>query len=380
MFKEFPNTKGMLLIGAMLGLGAALLAAFGNPANMAICAACFIRDIAGALGLHQAAAVQYVRPEILGIILGAFVMALLAKEYTPAGLGALGLAVRFLLGVVMMIGSLIFLGCPLRMIFRLSAGDLNALVGCAGFLAGILTAVVFLRRGFSLGEAAPRAKAAGGALPVLTLILLVLALAVPTLFNNSESGPGSLHAPIMLSLGIGLLFGVLCQRGAICTSGCFRDFFLTKDSSRIWPLLTLFAVMLVYNLVAGKFRLGFGAGEFVQPIAHSNHLWNFLGLYAVGFAAVLATGCPLRQMILVGQGSMEGVSTFLGLLLGAGLVHRLGLAASGNSIAEGVLKIGAVPAKGQIALLISIACLFVIAFAFSGKKSAAQNGAADKAA
>ncbi|MDR1574344.1 MAG: YeeE/YedE family protein, partial [Clostridiales Family XIII bacterium] len=89
--------------------------------------------------------------------------------------------------------------------------------------------------------------------------------------------------------------------------------------------------------------------------------WNFLGLYAVGFAATLASGCPLRQMVLAGQGHIEAVVTFLGLLFGAALVHRLGLAASGNSIADGVVKIGVVPPAGKAALIISIVFLFILA-------------------
>ena len=51
-----------------------LLTAFGNPANMGFCIACFLRDITGALGMHGADKVQYVRPEIVGLVLGAFIM------------------------------------------------------------------------------------------------------------------------------------------------------------------------------------------------------------------------------------------------------------------------------------------------------------------
>lgn len=45
--------------------------------------------------------------------------------------------------------------------------------------------------------------------------------------------------------------------------------------------------MVVYNVANGSFHLGFSG----QPIAHSQHLWNILGMYVVGFAAVLAGGC-----------------------------------------------------------------------------------------
>ena len=69
------NKKTLALSGVLLGAIAAVLAYMGNPKNMAMCIACFIRDTAGAMKLHQAAVVQYVRPEIIGIICGAFLIA-----------------------------------------------------------------------------------------------------------------------------------------------------------------------------------------------------------------------------------------------------------------------------------------------------------------
>ena len=62
----------IIATGVVVGLIASLLVYFGNPANMGYCIACFLRDTAGGLGLHNAKAVQYIRPEIIGLILGAF--------------------------------------------------------------------------------------------------------------------------------------------------------------------------------------------------------------------------------------------------------------------------------------------------------------------
>ena len=67
--------------------------------------------------------------------------------------------------------------------------------------------------------------------------------------------------------------------------------------------------------------------------SHSQHIWNILGLYVVGFAAVLAGGCPLRQLVLAGQGSSDSAVTFLGLLVGAAFCHNFGLAASAAAAA-----------------------------------------------
>lgn len=126
----------VIIAGVLVGVAALVLTKLGNPANMGFCIACFERDIAGAVGLHSAAKVQYVRPEIIGLVLGAFIMALAGKEFRPqAGSSP---ATRFVLGAFVMIGALVFLGCPLRMVLRMGGGDLNALVGLAGFVIGIV--------------------------------------------------------------------------------------------------------------------------------------------------------------------------------------------------------------------------------------------------
>lgn len=62
----FATTPGIIIVGAVIGLIAVWLQKLGNPANMGICVACFERDVAGGLGLHRAAIVQYLRPEIMG--------------------------------------------------------------------------------------------------------------------------------------------------------------------------------------------------------------------------------------------------------------------------------------------------------------------------
>ena len=64
----------VVIAGAVVGLAAVVLTHLGNPANMGFCIACFLRDITGAVGMHGAAKVQYVRPEIIGLVLGAFIM------------------------------------------------------------------------------------------------------------------------------------------------------------------------------------------------------------------------------------------------------------------------------------------------------------------
>ena len=97
--KNFFATKwGIICVGAFIGLLAPILQKLGNPANMGICVACFNRDIAGAIGIHRAGVVQYMRPEIIGFVLGSLIAAYAFKEFRArAGSAPI---VRFILGCI----------------------------------------------------------------------------------------------------------------------------------------------------------------------------------------------------------------------------------------------------------------------------------------
>src|SRR5512142_3152586 len=146
----FTSRWGPIATGVAVGALAPILVKLGNPGNMGICIGCFTRDIAGAVGLQRAATVQYIRPEIIGIVLGALVAALAFREFKPRAGSAP--VVRFVLGIFAMIGLLVFLGCTWRALLRLGGGDWNALFGILGLVAGVGLGIVFLRQGFSLGR------------------------------------------------------------------------------------------------------------------------------------------------------------------------------------------------------------------------------------
>lgn len=358
------SKKKLALAGIICGVIAACLAWFGNPKNMAFCIACFIRDTAGALGMQSVETVQYARPEIIGLVLGAFVISVLTKEYrSMAGSSPM---IRFVLGMVIMIGSLAFLGCPLRMVIRMSAGDLNAWVALIGFVLGVGTGCIALKKGFSLGRAHVTNRMSGGVLPALMLGILALAL-LTSLLKASEAGPGSMHAPIIMSLIGGLVFGAVAQKSRMCFAGSIRDVILMKNFDLLTVIVGVFVVMLVFNVATGNFTPAFDTPGI---IAHSEHLWNILGMYAVGFAAVLAGGCPLRQLILAGQGSSDAAVTVLGMFVGAALCHNFGLAASGTALNAQTNEVvaGALPMNGKVAVIICIAVCFIIAFANKRKE------------
>jgi len=314
---------GLPLVGAVVAIFSVILVVHGNPGNMGFCIACFLRDTAGAMGLHGAVAVQYARPEVLGIVLGALIVSLIRKEFSPKG-GSAPIT-RFVLGMCVMIGALIFLGCPLRMLLRIAGGDLNALVGLVGFVGGVGLGAFFLKKGYSLKKTQAIAKTDGFVLPAFSILLLVALIFFPALLLFSEGGPGSMRAPLVLALVAGLVMGGLGFISRICFSGGVRDGFLLKDFSFVAVFGTLIVVAIVGNIITGEFSVGFEG----QPIAHTEWIWNILGLALVGFGSVLLAGCPFRQMVLAGSGNSDSTITVFGMIFGAAVAHNFGLASSG---------------------------------------------------
>jgi YedE family putative selenium metabolism protein len=333
--------------GLVIGALAVVLSNAGNPKNMGICVACFIRDTAGALGLHGAAAVQYLRPEIPGFLLGAFILSLLKGRWKGQG-GSAPLA-RFAIAFFVMTGALVFLGCPLRLVLRLGGGDLNALVGLAGFAAGIGIGSIFLRKGFNLGEAEKQPSANGLIMPLIAVGLLVFIFVRPAFIKFSAEGVGSMHAPLLLSLAAALGIGALVQHSGLCMSGGIRNIILIKNPVMFFGYAAIFLAALMGNLLMGGFKLGFEG----QPVAHTDALWNFLGMALTGYGSVLIGGCPLRQVVMSGEGNSDAGVCVLGFLLAGAAAHNFGIAASPQGV----------PANGKIAVIIGFAVITFIALA-----------------
>jgi len=321
---------GPAITGAVVGILAPVLSFLGNPANMGICVACFSRDIAGALGMHRAAVVQYIRPELSGFILGSLAAALVYKEFKPrAGSSPI---IRFFLGIFAMIGALVFLGCPWRAYIRLSAGDLNAIPGILGLTLGIVIGIYFLWTGFNLGRSSKARTPVGMIMPALAIVLLSLLIMAPTFGPDgtgpiffSESGPGSQHAPIVIALGVGLLVGWFAQRSRFCTVGAIRDLVMLRDGHLFKGVLAFIVMAFITNILLGQFKPGMAG----QPIAHTNILWNFMGMVLSGLAFTLAGGCPGRQFIMSGEGDGDAGIFILGMVVGAGFAHNFNMASSG---------------------------------------------------
>ena len=328
MVRQFWTPRTWIILGGLaFGVLASLLTKWGNPANMGICVACFYRDITGGLGLHRASVVQYLRPEIMGFVLGAFISAYAFKEFRPRG-GSSPI-IRFFLGAFFMIGALVFLGCPIRALIRLAGGDLNGIPALLGVIVGAFIGIQFLKGGYNLGRAGTVSNISAWMIPLFMVALLLLIIFRPHFLFFSEKGPGSMHAPLILSLLVGLFVGFVAQKTRMCFVGGWRDIMLVRDFYLFSGIAAFFFGAIICNYVLGNFASGFYHWGFEnQPVAHTSHLWNFLGMVLVGLTATLLGGCPLRQTILSSEGDTDAGITVFGLIVGAAFAHNFLLASS----------------------------------------------------
>lgn len=355
----FATRTGIIIVGAILGIIAPVLQKLGNPGNMGICVACFERDVAGGLGLHRAAVVQYLRPEIFAFVIGSMIAAFIFREFRPrAGSAPI---VRFFLGAFAMIGALVFLGCPWRALFRLAGGDGNAIFGLLGLIVGIYIGTLFFKAGYNLGRTQATYFSVGWLLPLLFFGFLILMLIFPQIPGQNQSGilfysttgPGSQHAPLAISLGLGLVVGFLAQRSRFCTMGAFRDLLLFRQVHLLSGVIALLIAAFLTNLVLGQFKPGFVN----QPVAHTMWFWNFAGMVLAGLAFALAGGCPGRQLFLAGEGDGDAAVFVLGMIIGAAFAHNFLLASSPQGIGK----------YGAAAVVIGLAACLAIGFTMRQK-------------
>src|SRR4030043_182361 len=117
-------------------------------------------------------------------------------------------------------GALVFLGCPWRAMLRFAGGDGNAIFGLLGLIGGIWIGTLFLRSGYNLGRSQTTHTSVGWLLPLIMIGFLVLMFIFPQMEGQEKSGilfysvkgPGSMYAPLFVSLLIGLCIGFLAQR------------------------------------------------------------------------------------------------------------------------------------------------------------------------
>ncbi len=156
----------------------------------------------------------------------------------------------------------------------------------------------------------------------------------------------------VVTLIAGVITGYLAQRSRLCFVGGLRDFLLIRDTELLKGAIAFFlAAWLAFPLVS---LLGGTVWTVSEPAAPTADLVTPVGPseaplppeepqisspapfrpwlpavvavvagFGLGFASVLANGCPLRQHVLAGQGLGDAWAYLAGFYAGALAYHQL---------------------------------------------------------
>ena len=149
------------IAGAVIGFLAASLqklASMTKPPAYGFCMACHTRDLVNGIvnflsGANLGTAKVIANPigiptlTFIGVLLGAFVAALIFKEFRATKIGSLFSSLKmFILGILVMIFALILSACPIRVSLRTAHGDFIALIGLICLGMGVILAIFILER------------------------------------------------------------------------------------------------------------------------------------------------------------------------------------------------------------------------------------------
>jgi YedE family putative selenium metabolism protein len=166
-------------------------------------------------------------------------------------------------------------------------------------------------------------------MPAIFLVLLIFLLVRPGFLIFSTRGSAAQHAPVLVSLGVGLLLGGVAQRSRFCITGSLRDGMLMGGRSyMLWGFAGFLLTAIAFNALNGRFNLGF----YGKPGAHLEHLWSFLGMLLVGWVSIIIGGCPFRQLVKAGEGDTDAGLVVAGMFIGGALVQAWGIAATAAGV------------------------------------------------
>ncbi|MCX7770633.1 MAG: YedE family putative selenium transporter [Proteobacteria bacterium] len=311
-----------IISASIIGIFSSILSYKGNPINTGICISCFMENYAGALKLHNNVYMQYLRPEITFIIIGSFISSLLRKEFQPRI--SQSIIYSFFGGFFMIVGSAIFIGCPIKMLLKLAGGDLNALSGIAGLISGVYLAALLLRDGidttpFTIKKI--KNSITSYLVIVLVIVIFLTSMIYPKIFAESKSGAGAEKAPLILSIIFSLIIGYISQISRFCVTGATRNSIILKEKTGIIALFSLTFFAFITNIFLNRFNFGI----YGQAGSHTQWLWSYLGMLLTGYIAVIIDGCPFRQLVKTGEGDLNAQIAFFGMLIAGAFVQNFNI-------------------------------------------------------
>jgi len=329
----FGKTWAMWVGGVLLGVGNICLFIVLKPWGASGGILNWGQNLLNSLGLVSFGSAEAALPAVKAhpyailcflMLLGAFVAALMSKEFAfrfpPIGEIIKG----FLGGVLMGIGAIIGKSCTIGGFFSgWPALSLGAIVFTIGLVIGTYAALKYLLfemekfPKISSGKSATFLAAStkrASMQPVIGFILLIVGILIALSFN--KAGNKALVCYVL----IGLFFGFVCQRSRFCIVRALRAPLMTGESSA--PIGVMAGILFsMFCFAVIKFM---AAGTAQEMIWVFPDFWlpAVIGGIIFGLGMTLAGGCIVGSLWRAGEGQVKLWAALLGLVIALPLTAK----------------------------------------------------------
>ena len=371
----FGKTWAMWVGGILLGVGNICLFIVLKPWGASGGILNWGQNIFGSLGIIEFGSAEAALPAVnvhpyailcFLMLLGAFVAALMSKEFAfripPIGESIKG----FLGGALMGMGAIIGKSCTIGGFFSgWPALSLGAIVFTTGLVIGTYVALKYLLfemeklPKISSGKSASLLSAAtdrASAQPLIGVIALILGLGIAHSFNNGG------NKVLVCYVLIGLFFGFVCQRSRFCIVRALREPFMTGESSA--PIGVMAGILVsMFGFAVIKFM---GSGNPIEMIWVWPHFWlpAIIGGIIFGIGMTLAGGCIVGSLWRAGEGQIKLWASLVGMIIAMPLTAKYIAAPFYKALSPGMKQQVFLPHKigygGSILLFLLIILLWYL--------------------
>ena len=329
----FGKTWAMWVGGILLGVGNICLFIVLKPWGASGGILNWGQNIFNSLGLVKFGSAEAALPGVNAhpyavlcflMLLGAFVAALMSKEFAFR-IPPIGEIFKGLLGGVLMgMGAMIGKSCTIGGFFSgWPALSLGAIVFTAGLVVGTYVALKYLLfemekfPKISTGKSSSFLAAATertSLQPLIGLVVLIVGLVFAFNFNKGGS------KVLVLYVLIGLFFGFVCQRSRFCIVRALREPFMTGNASAAVGVMAGILVSM-FGFAVIKFM---GAGTPKEMIWVWPHFWlpAIIGGIIFGIGMTLAGGCVVGSLWRAGEGHIKLWASVFGMIIAMPLTSK----------------------------------------------------------
>lgn len=115
----------------------------------------------------------------------------------------------------------------------------------------------------------------------------------------------------LISLSIGIAYGVIAQREQFCFSGGIKDLILFKHTRRTASLIIAITTAIIFTQIFSQmYNVDLTQSRYYLNI---NYLFIIVGGAMFGFGMMISDGCSSRHLIKFAQGDMDSLHILISL-------------------------------------------------------------------